>query len=81
VPRANGSIARTGSCGSCRASRASFVDPNSINGTELRAIVDTARPLACRIYPTPLEFEGRAQPRQTKPAEVRDLNAHCIGRN
>jgi ATP-grasp domain-containing protein len=35
----------------------SFVDPNTINGRELRAIVDAVRMLGCRVYPIPLDFE------------------------
>jgi hypothetical protein len=35
----------------------SFVDPNTINGRELGAIVEAARMLGCRIYPIPLDFE------------------------
>jgi hypothetical protein len=35
----------------------SFVDPNTINGRELRATVEAARMFGCRIYPIPLDFE------------------------
>jgi ATP-grasp domain-containing protein len=35
----------------------SFVDPNTINGRELRATVDAARMFGCRIYPMPPNFE------------------------
>lgn len=35
----------------------SFVDPNTINGRELRATVEAARLLGCRIYPIPTDFE------------------------
>jgi hypothetical protein len=35
----------------------SFVDPNTINGRELRATVDAARMFGCRVYPIPLDFE------------------------
>ncbi|WP_298252837.1 ATP-grasp domain-containing protein [Bradyrhizobium sp.] len=35
----------------------SFVDPNTINGRELRSIIDVVRMLGCRIYPIPLDFE------------------------
>lgn len=35
----------------------SFVDPNTINGRELRATVEAARMLGCRVYPVPLDFE------------------------
>src|SRR5687767_8856851 len=34
----------------------SFVDPNTINGRELRATVEAARMFGCRIYPIPLDF-------------------------
>lgn len=34
-----------------------FVDPNTINGRELRETVDAARMFGCRIYPIPLDFE------------------------
>jgi ATP-grasp domain, R2K clade family 3 len=35
----------------------SFVDPNTINGRELRSIVEAARMFGCRIYPIPLDFD------------------------
>jgi hypothetical protein len=35
----------------------SFVDPNTINGRELRATVEAARMFGCRIYPIPLDFD------------------------
>jgi len=35
----------------------SFVDPNTIDGRELRATVDAARMFGCRVYPIPLDFE------------------------
>jgi hypothetical protein len=35
----------------------SFVDPNTINGRELRATVEAARMLGCRVYPMPPNFE------------------------
>jgi hypothetical protein len=35
----------------------SFVDPNTINGRELRATVDAARMFGCRVYPIPLNFD------------------------
>ncbi|MBX9841715.1 MAG: ATP-grasp domain-containing protein [Xanthobacteraceae bacterium] len=35
----------------------SFVDPNTINGRELRATVEAARMFGCRIYPIPVDFE------------------------
>ena len=35
----------------------SFVDPNTINGRELRSIVEGARLLGCRIYSIPLDFD------------------------
>jgi hypothetical protein len=34
-----------------------FVDPNTINGRELRATVDAARMYGCRVYPIPLDFD------------------------
>jgi hypothetical protein len=36
----------------------SFVDPNTINGRELRATVEAARMLGCRIYPIPVDFDA-----------------------
>ncbi|HEX8666140.1 MAG TPA: ATP-grasp domain-containing protein [Beijerinckiaceae bacterium] len=35
----------------------SFVDPNTINGRELRATVEAARMFGCRIYPIPPSLE------------------------
>ena len=35
----------------------SFVDPNTINGRELRSVVEAARMLGCRIYPIPVDFD------------------------
>lgn len=35
----------------------SFVDPNTINGRELRATVEAARMFGCRVYPIPPSFE------------------------
>lgn len=35
----------------------SYVDPNTINGRELRATVEAARMFGCRIYPLPTDFE------------------------
>jgi hypothetical protein len=34
----------------------SFVDPNTINGRELRATVEAARMFGCRVYPIPPDF-------------------------
>ena len=34
----------------------SFVDPNSVNGHELRRIAETARLFGCRVYPVPPDF-------------------------
>src|SRR5687767_858357 len=35
----------------------SFVDPNTINGRELRATAEAARMFGCRVYPIPPNFE------------------------
>lgn len=35
----------------------SFVDPNTINGRELRATAEAARMFGCRVYPMPPNFE------------------------
>jgi hypothetical protein len=35
----------------------SFVDPNTINGRELRATAEAARMFGCRIFPIPTDFE------------------------
>jgi hypothetical protein len=35
----------------------SFVDPNTINGRELRSVVEGARLFGCRIYSIPLDFD------------------------
>jgi hypothetical protein len=56
----------------------SFVDPNTINGRELRSIVEAARMFGCRIYPIPTDFEecGTAE---NALAYLPDFDAPVIG--
>ena len=55
-----------------------FVDPNTINGRELRSIVEAARMFGCRIYPIPTDFNecGTAE---NALAYLPDFDAPVVG--
>lgn len=55
-----------------------FVDPNTINGRELRLIVEAARLLGCRIYPIPVNFD-ECETAENALAYLPDFDAPVVG--
>src|SRR4051812_40062190 len=56
----------------------SFVDPNTINGRELRSIVEAARMLGCRIYSIPTDFD-ECETAENALAYLPDFDVPVVG--